>query len=470
MSPSAGSSLGGSLGDVLAHGIGGSKDLPIPLGLTIAGAVAALTVSFTVLAVAWRTPRYDGDRTGRPAPDGLKRVVESRPWFVLWRVFGMLAFAYTVMVAIGGEDSLLNPLFGIFYVLLWVAFVPLSLLFGPAYKAISPVRTINAGFARLTGGDPDQGVFTYPARLGLWPAALGLYAFVWMELVYPFATELGPVRLWCAVYVAVMLLGGALFGSTFYANADPFEVYSSLVARMSVWGRRRRAGLEGTDDEDDEDGELVVRSPLANLDTTPVRPGLVAVAAVLFGSTAFDSFKDSTRWVKFIQGNYVQDHGLTRLVDNLGLLGFVLVVALVFTVGTMLTGVGPDQPRRELPGQFAHSIVPIVIGYVIAHYLTYLLEVGEQTIIYMSDPFSTGHANWFGTFDWQVSYFFSFHPTALATVKVLCVVLGHVVGVVAAHDRAIHLLPKKHQLTGQLSLLVAMICFTAGGLYLLFAA
>ncbi len=49
-------------------------------------------------------------------------------------------------------------------------------------------------------------------------------------------------------------------------------------------------------------------------------------------------------------------------------------------------------------------------------------------------------------------------------------VLGHVVGVVAAHDRAIHLLPKRHQLTGQLSLLVAMICFTAGGLYLLFAA
>ncbi len=41
---------------------------------------------------------------------------------------------------------------------------------------------------------------------------------------------------------------------------------------------------------------------------------------------------------------------------------------------------------------------------------------------------------------------------------------------IAAHDRAIQLLPKKHQLTGQLPLLVAMICFTAGGLYLLFAA
>jgi hypothetical protein len=450
------SSLGGSLGDVFAHGIGGSKDLPIPLELTIAGAVAALTVSFTVLAIAWRTPRYDADRTGRPAPPALVRVVESRPWFVAWRVVGVLLFGYTVLVAVGGEDSLINPFFGIFYVLLWVGFVPASLLFGPAYKAISPVRTINAVFARLTGGDPEKGVLTYPERLGHWPAALGLYTFVWMELVYPFATELGPVRLWCAAYVAAMLLGGALFGNRFYEYADPFEVYSTLVSRMSIWGRRGK--------------ELVVRSPLANLDATPVRPGLVAITSVLFGSTAFDSFKDSTRWVKFIQGDYVSSHSwAVTTFTNLGLLGFVLAVALVFTLGTVLTGVGPGQPRRELPAQFAHSIVPIVIGYVIAHYLTYLLEVGEQTLVYMSDPFSTG-ANWFGTADLQVSYFFSFHPTALATVKVLAVVLGHVVGVTAAHDRAIHLLPKKHQLTGQLSLLVAMICFTAGGLYLLFAA
>ena len=444
-----------SWGEVFAHGIGGSKDLPIPLELTIAGAVAALTVSFTVLAIAWRTPRYDGERTGRPAPVRLARIVDSRPWFVGWRGLGMLAFGYTVMVAVGGQDTLLNPFFGIFYVLLWVGFVPVSLLFGPAYKAISPVRTINAAFAKLTGGDPDTGVFTYPERLGYWPAALGLYAFVWMELVYPFATELGPVRLWSAVYVAAMLLGGALFGDTFYEHADPFEVFSTLVSRMSVWGRR--------------DKQLVVRSPLANLATTPVGPGLVAVVSVLFGSTAFDSFKDSTRWVKFIQGDFVQDNGLTHLSNNVGLLAFVLAVALVFTAGTMLTGVGPDQPRRELPAQFAHSIVPIVIGYVIAHYLTYLLEVGQQTIVYMSDPFSNG-SNWFGTADWQVSYFFSFHPTALATLKVLAVVVGHVLGVIAAHDRAVHLLPRQHQLTGQLSLLVAMICFTAGGLYLLFAA
>jgi hypothetical protein len=444
-----------SLDGVFAHGIGGSKDLPIPLELTIAGAVAALTVSFTVLAVAWRTPRYDEGDTGRPAPRRLAAVVDSQAFFVVLRTLGMLAFAYTVMAAVLGDDILNNPFFGIFYVLLWVGFVPLSLLFGPVYKAISPVRTINSVFAKLTGSDPDRGVFTYPEWLGHWPAALGLYAFVWMELVYPFATELGPVRLWCAAYVALMLLGGALFGSRFYELADPFEVYSTMVGRLSVWGRR--------------DEQLVVRSPLANLARTPVRAGLVAVTAVLFGSTAFDSFKDSTPWVKFVQGDWVANHSATHLVTNAGLLAFVLVVGLIFTAGTMLTGVSPEQPRRELPGQFAHSIVPIVVGYVFAHYLTYLLEVGELTLIQMSDPFTNG-SNWFGTANWTPSYFFSYHPTMLAMVKVLSVVIGHVLGVVAAHDRAIHLLPKKHQLTGQLPLLVAMIAFTVGGLYLLFAA
>ena len=49
-------------------------------------------------------------------------------------------------------------------------------------------------------------------------------------------------------------------------------------------------------------------------------------------------------------------------------------------------------------------------------------------------------------------------------------VTGHVLGVIAAHDRAVELLPKRHQLTGQLPMLFAMIAFTVGGLYLLFAA
>ncbi|GAA2155393.1 hypothetical protein GCM10009844_42410 [Nocardioides koreensis] len=435
----------------LAHGIGGAKDLPVSPELAIAGAVAALTVSFTVLAVAWRRPRYDEATSGRPAPAWLARIVDSTGFRVALRVVGVVVFAYAGVAAVLGKDLLTNPVFGMFYVWWWVGLVPLSLLLGPVWKAISPVRTINLAFARLSGSDPDRGLYDYPARLGYWPAAVGLFAFVWMELVYPYSTQLGPVRLWGAVYVAVMLLGGALFGSRFYSRADPFEVYSSLVAKLSVWGRR---------------GDLlVVRSPLANLDTVPVRPGLVAVVAVLFGSTAFDSFKDSTPWVKFVQGTDVS----TNVLNNLALLAFCVAVGLVFAGGCVLTGVVDGVRRSDLPNQFAHSVVPIIVGYIVAHYLTYLVEVGQQTLIQASDPLSNG-SNLLGTADWSVNYWLSYHPTLLATTKVAAVVLGHVVGVVAAHDRAMRILPRRHQLTGQLPLLFAMIAFTVGGLYLLFAA
>ena len=50
------------------------------------------------------------------------------------------------------------------------------------------------------------------------------------------------------------------------------------------------------------------------------------------------------------------------------------------------------------------------------------------------------------------------------------IVVGHLVAVVAAHDRAIKLLPKRHQLTGQLPLLLVMVFYTVTGLYRLLSS
>ena len=444
MSPGAG-------GAISAHGLGGAKDLPIPSELAIAGAVAALVISFTVLAVAWREPRYDAATSGRPAPAWLDRLVSSRALAVSVRALGMAFFLYVGAAAVFGKDSLINPFLGTFYVLLWVGLVPASLLFGEFFKAVSPARTIAMLFSRISGVPEGQGLYAYPARLGYWPAAAGLFAFVWLELVYPGSTDLGPVRLWVAAYLGIMLIGSAVWGTTFLARADPFEVYSSLVAKLSVWGRR--------------DGALVIRSPLANLDTVVARPGLVAVVGVLFGSTAFDSFRESTPWLQLVQSMSAS----RVLPDTVALVCFSAGVSLVLTLATMATGVTSETPRRALPDLFAHSVVPIIVGYIVAHYLTYFVEYGQQTLIQLSDPFSRGD-DYLGTADLQINYWLSMHPTFLAVTKVLAVALGHVVGVVAAHDRAIKLLPPRHQLTGQLPLLVAMVGFTVGGLYLLFAA
>ena len=437
---------------VFAHGIGGAQDLPIPAEFAIAGASAALAVSFIVLALAWRTPRYDAATSGREAPEWLSRTVDS-PYF-RWsvRALGLAFSGYVAWAALAGPDLVVNPTFGVVYVLLWVGLVPASLLFGSFYKAVNPLRTLHLLFSRLTGGDPERGIYEPPRWLGYWPAALGLLAFVWLELVFPDKTYLSPVRLWFAVYIAVVLVGGAVFGSAWFSRADPFEAFSTLVGHLSFFGRR-------------EDGTLVLRSPLANLDAVPPGPGLVAVVSVLFGSTAFDSFHSSNTWLRFTQST---DIDVTWL-NTLTLVVFCLVVGVSLALATMAVPPRAGVRRAELPALFAHSVVPIIVGYFFAHYLTYFVETGQQTLTQLSDPMVSG-ANLLGTANWQVSYWLSMHPTQLAVTKVLAVVTGHVLGVIAAHDRAMKLLPKRHQLTGQLPLLVVMVFYTVTGLYLLFGA
>jgi hypothetical protein len=437
---------------VFAHGIGGAKDLPIPAEYAIAGASAALAVSFIVLAVAWRNPRFDAATKGRPVPSWFARIVDAPLFTAVWRAVGFAFFCYVVWAAVAGPDLVINPVFGVVFVWLWVGVPLISVLLGPVYRALNPLRTLHLGFTKATGGQPDQGVLRLPEWVGMWPATLGLFAFVWLELVYPQATFLGPLRLWFAVYFAITLVGAALFGDRWFALADPFEVYSTLVGHLSVFGRRG-------------DGRLVTRSPLGNLDGVPVRPGLVGVVAVLLGSTAFDSFKDSTTWVQFIQDSSWN----SEVLNTAALLLFCAVVGITFAAATMATGVHDEMSRRLLPDRFAHAVVPIVVGYILAHYLTFFVEVGQQTLVLLSDPMGNG-ANLLGTSGLQVNYWLSSHPTLLAVIKVASIVTGHVLGVIASHDRAIRLLPKRDQLTGQLPLLVVMVFYTATGLYLLFGA
>ena len=434
---------------VFTHGIGGAQDLPISLPFALAGGAAALAISFAVLVLAWRSPRFHGETGGRPLPAGLARAVDGGPLTWVLRVLGLVFTAYVAWAAIAGPDTAINPTFGVVYVLLWVGLVPLSLLFGPFYRAVNPLRTLHLLLSRVTGGDPEEGVTPLPAWVGVWPAAFGIFAFVWLELVYPESGYLAPVRLWFAVYAAVVLVGAAVFGDRWIAAADPFEAYSTLVGRLSFFGRRA-------------DGTLVVRSPLSNLDGVLPVAGLLPLAGVLLGSTAFDSFKESLFWLRVTSDLSVDK----MLLDTLALLGFWLLVGGLFALATLAAPAADGEERGGLPGRFAPSLVPIIVGYVVAHYLTLLVEYGQQTLVYLSDPMGTG-ADLLGTADLQVSYWLSRHQTLLAYTKVLAIVSGHVLGVVAAHDKAMKLLTRRHQLTGQLPLLLVMVGFTVGGLYLL---
>lgn len=436
---------------ILLHGLGGAQDLPVPAHVAITAGAVALIASFVVLILAWRRPRYDGPPDDRRPPGFLVPLLDSAGSRAFWRVIGLAFFGFAAWALFFGPDNNNNPVLGVFYVLIWVGVVPTSLLFGRVARALSPVRTIDGLLGRVLRGDPGKGLFTYPAWLGSWPAALGLFWFVWQELVDPDQVELATIQTWVGAYVVLMLLGCALFGNTWLEHADPFEVYSDLVAKLSIWGR-------------DDDGRLVIRRPLSNLATITPRPGLVAVVAVLFGSTAFDSYKDSLHWVRFVNAHTTH----VTWFNTGALVVFCLIVGSTFTVAARATLTEDGIARSALPRLYAHSVVPIVVGYMVAHYLSYFVEQGQETFIQLSDPMVKG-ANYFGTAGLTPNLWLSAHPSFLADTKVVAVVLGHLVGIIAAHDRALTLLPRRHRVTGQLAMVVLMVCYTVAGLSLLFA-
>jgi hypothetical protein len=370
-----------------------------------------------------------------------------------------LAFTgWVLMAGFWGPQNQTNALLGVFYVLLWVGLVAVSLLSGPVWRVISPARTIYALLQRIT---PDPR-WTYPESWGYRPAALGLFAFVWMELASPNPAALPWVRTWLLIYVAVLLVGAALCGRRWFARADPFEVYSMAVSRLSPFRR------------DSKTGKIGIGNPFDHLLSLPIRPGVVAVLAVLLGSTAFDSFSSSVTWRNFADGIARSIHAAPVSVSlcalrTVGLLVFVAVVATTFSLAARATGGLDAEKRRAMPGELAHSLVPIVVGYIFAHYLSYLVERGQQAIIALADPLGKDW-NLLGLGHLHVAYLLSLHPTLLAVVKVTSVVTGHIVAVIAAHDKALRLLPKRHQLTGQLTMMLVMVGYTFTGLYLLFSA
>jgi hypothetical protein len=439
-------------GAVLAHGLGGSNDLPVPYTFALIGAAWALTFTFAVVALAWKRPRFEPGKPGHALPDAMTTLVDAR--LTRWLVAGLaLLFAvWVLLVGVFGPQTQANGLLGAFYVLLWVGLVALSLVFGPVWRVISPVRTVYVVLRRCLPERLSRPRFSYPESWGYRPAALGLFAFVWMELASPDSASVFAVKMWLLIYTLVLLVGAWLCGQRWLARVDPFGVYSMAVSRLSPFWRNA------------ETGKIVVGNPFDHLPSLPVRPGVLAMLAVLLGSTAFDSFSASPTWRDFADGVARGAHGVPETVTSsalrtVGLILFISVVALTFSFAARATGGVDAEQRRALPGQMAHSLIPIVVGYIFAHYLTYLVERGQQAVIALADPISR---------DWHVAYILSMHPAVLSTIKVTCVVTGHIVAVIAAHDKALRLLPPANQLTGQLTMMLVMVGYTFMGLYLLF--
>ncbi|MFC9297335.1 hypothetical protein ACFTWH_19050 [Streptomyces sp. NPDC057011] len=422
----------------LAHGIGSQHDLPVSPFYAFAGAFTALFVSFLGLALLWSTSRFRGDRSGLALPAALQRVADAPATRTALRGLGLaLALAVLLHLLLGPDDPAHNPAPGAVYVLFWVGLVPASLLLGPVWRLLNPLRTLHLLLSRArrgADGGPDRPL---PARLGQWPAAAGLFGFTWLELAAPDPASTTTLLIALTAYTAAQLLLAARFGERWFDDGDAFETYSALLARLSPLGRR-------------SDGRLVLRNPFHGLDATPERPGLVATVCVLLGSTAYDGFSDNPSWI-----NALQTSPLGRTpTATLGLLGSIALVATLYCLCAAATRLVSGPHPGPLTA-FAHSLVPISLGYLIAHYFSLLVVEGPRTV---SMALGTDNAP---------EPLSPLGPGALAALQVIAVVTGHVLGVVAAHDRSVRLFPPARAVAGQLPLLALMITYTVGGLGLL---
>jgi hypothetical protein len=431
-----------------AHGVGSRQDLPLPFTAVLIGAAVALLVSFVALGALWPEPRLRRD-AGLPLPSVMVRMLSSPVFKGAWMTLAALLTAWTLMALVFGKDDANNPVPYVVYVWLWVGLAALSLVFGPVWAWLNPIRWLHTGVTRLAGLDPESSMTAWSP--GYWPAALGLFAFTWLELIAPDRTTLTVLRVAIGSFVLIDLLGALVFGRGWFSRGDPFEVWSRLYGSLSPLARR-------------PDGVWVLRTPLHGANAVPLDRGLLATAAVMLGGTAYDGFSAEQRWSNFVQSSELP----SELLKTAGLVGMCLVVALSLHLAAAVSAGLAGIPVRGLAAQFAPSLLPIAAGYVVAHYWSLWILEGQNTLIKLSDPLGI-KANWLGTGDLTASSVLV-DPTLVATIQVVAIVTGHILGVVLAHERAVTLFERRVAVIGQIPLLALMVGYTCGGLLLLFSS
>jgi len=433
---------------LLAHGLGGRVDLPVPRWLFVFGAGTALIVSFVLLSALWKTPRLESrpEDPGRWSP--LQRLLTSRTveWVVRHLALGLFLVVVGASFRRVGATQTIGPV--VVFVWFWVGLTFAHALLGNWWGTLSPFDTLG----RLAGLDyPDRPPpRDYPKAWGRWPAAIQLFAFVWVELADPFRDRPGTLGLVIAVYALIQLAGMTVFGRRDWVeNGEAFAVYFGLLARMAPLAR-------------DGEGRVIVRPPLAGLPVTPPRPGVLAVVMVALGSTTFDGLTRTSWWGSITGG--LSGVALTA-ASTAGLLGTILAVTAAYALAMVAAARIAGGRWHVLAVRFAHSLVPIVFAYAVAHYFSFLLIEGQIGLARLSDPFGFGW-DLFGTAGWAVNLTL-LSATAIWYVQVAAIVVGHVGGVVLAHDRAVAMFAAAYAVRTQYALLAVMVLFTASGLLIL---
>jgi hypothetical protein len=447
-----------------AHGLGGVKDLPVPGWLFYYGAALVLILSFVALWVLWKRPLLERASRGRPLPEGLEAVLRSQ---ALRIVLGAVSLALFVLVwfaaAIGdtSPDENLAPRF--VFVVFWLGLPAVSVLFGNVWAVLSPWGAAADGAAWVSerAGLRWEAPFAYPERLGRWPGAVLLFAFAALELAYWDPGDPRALALAIFLYSAITWLAMLAYGREAWTeNGEAFAVYFGLLARIAPFG--------------EHDGRLVLRWPFTGLTGLDPRPGTLAFVAVMLGSVAFDGFSQTDYWAVDFRARLMRPviQRSPDLADVLGALlataGLALMIVLVALAYIAAMRIAALAVRYDggLTDEFLGSLVPIALAYVVAHYFSFFVRELQYLAPFASDPFGFGW-DLFGTADVRPRITV-LEPKTIWYAQVGALVIGHVAGLVLAHDKAVELFesPRKAAIS-QYTMLALMVVYTIAGLWLL---
>jgi hypothetical protein len=454
----------------LAHALSARDDLPVPAWLFAWAASIVLIVSFFALAAGWRSPKFEQWRE-RPLGEGLSRVLLGVPAQVVCGLVGIFLLGFSIYAGLEGTVAPeRNFALTFLFVTCWLGFPFFSAIFGDLFRPFNPWRAIGratgAGFRAVAGQRSAH--LAYPERLGRWPAAIGLLAVVWLEIVYgaggigidPHTTAVAAL-----VYSGYTLALMAAFGvEEWCERGEVFSVYFGMFGRLGIFGTR--------------DGRLQRRPPLAATTTWATIPGSVAVVLASIAATSYDGAAEGA--VKdpiSSAAEWLIDQGVgqvasIRLTETAFMLLCFGAVTLVYMLGVRGMKTVPGAPSlAKLRVGFAHTLIPIALAYLVAHYFSlFVFQEQAQFGYLLSDPLGTGTTNLFGTANWEVDYKV-ISTNAIWYVQVGSLVVGHVMGLMLAHDRALVYWPDYRKATAsQYWMLAVMVAFTCFGLYLLSVA
>jgi hypothetical protein len=433
-----------------AHGLVQREQLPIPQWLFAWAAAAVLVISFFALAVLWPQPRLERD-SWKPMPGG--RLLASAPVQVVCGAIGVFLLGVTIAAGYVGSGTALDNWAPTFILItFWVGLVFASILFGDIFRAFSPWRALGRLLPSLNK--------PYPEKWGRYPAAIGLLAFTWIELVSGWGDH--PARL---VTAAVLYTCGTLafqyvYGvETWQRRGESFAVYYNLFSRMSVFEARN--------------GAVGVRAPLAGLPRLDPAAGTVFLVTVMIGTVTFDGLSQGPLWQNLSADMVDALDGVfsaltaSRIASTIGLALGVALVGGFYRLGIEgARSVGGNLGVKQLERGFIHSLVPIAAVYVAAHYFTFLIFEGQAINYLASDPFGQGW-DLFGTVTSGIDYSI-FPQKDTWYVQVAVVVVGHVAALTLAHDRALKLYgDARLAVRSQYWMLGIMVGFTSLALWLL---